>query len=240
MECGPYRIEVATSPEDLQKVIDLRHHSFVEDFSDSVAEPGWIDFDQYDIFADHIIVKHVDTKEILGSYRIICSDHSTRFYSEEQFEISRALSMPGCKIELGRACIHHEHRNGVTLNLVWKGLAKYATLVNARYMFGCASVKTISPEVAHSIYWHLYPMFFNSQQTAHVLPKYHCPLPTNFDLMPGWHSVEDEIPTLLKSYLQAGAQICSEPALDTFFGCVDFFTLLDLQTINPKYYRRYF
>ena len=50
-EFGPYRVEVATSPEDLQKIIELRHHSFVEDFAMS-SPPGWIDFDSFDLNAD--------------------------------------------------------------------------------------------------------------------------------------------------------------------------------------------
>ena len=238
-EFGPYRVEVATSPEDLQKIIALRHHSFVEDFAMS-SPPGWIDFDHFDVTADHVILKHIDTKEILGSYRIICSEFSQNFYSGEEFDLDRILSLDGVKIELGRACIHREHRNGVTLNLVWKGIARYASLVKAKQLFGCASVKTISPEIAYSMYWHLYPLFFNSQIAARVLPKYLCPRPSNVDLLPGWNIVEPQIPSLLKSYLQAGAHICSEPALDMLFGCVDFLTVLDLENIHPKYSRRYF
>ncbi len=238
-EFGPYRVEVATSPEDLQRIIDLRRHSFNEDFAMNTPI-GWIDFDHCDIKADHVILKHVDTKEILGSYRIMCSDFSDRYYSEEEFDIGRILALDGVKIELGRACIHREHRNGVTLNLVWKGLARYARLVNARYMFGCASVKTISPDVAYSMYWHLYPLFFSSQIAAKVTPKYTCPRPSNIDYLPGWNVIEPQIPSLLKSYLQAGACIASEPALDLIFGCIDFLTVLDLQKMNAKYARRFF
>lgn len=239
IECGPYRIEVATSPEDLHRIIELRKHSFLDDFA-MKSEPGWIDFDYFDVLADHIIVKHIDTKEILGSYRVISSADSTRFYSAEEFDIQRILDMPGTKVELGRACIHRDHRNGVTLNLVWKGLARYAKLVNARYLFGCASIKTISPDIAYSMYWHLYPIFFNSTIAAKVQPRYLCPRPSNIDSLPGWNVIESQIPALLKSYLQAGAYICSEPALDLFFGCVDILTTLDLQSVHPKFYRRYF
>lgn len=239
MECGPYRIETVTSPEDLARVIDLRHHSFVDDFSPN-ADADWVDFDEYDLRADHIILKHVDTKEILGSYRIICSEFTDQFYSKEQYDISSLLTEPGVKIELGRACIHKDWRNGVTLNLIWKGLAKYAAVVNAQYMFGCASVKTISPELAYSMFWHLYPAHYNEKFRARVLPSFNCPMPANLDALPPWSEVEPEVPSLLKSYLQAGAWIVSEPALDTFFNCVDFFTILDLRQLNAKYSRRYF
>lgn len=239
IQCGPYTVETITSHEDLVRIIELRHHSFVEDFA-MAAPANWVDTDQYDLLADHVIVKHVDSKEILGTYRIVCSEFSDRFYSQEQFEIQKLRELPEVKIELGRACIHREHRNGVTLNLIWKGLARYATVVNARYMFGCASVKTVSPELAYSMFWHLYPFYFKDTLRSAVLPNYNCPKPTGIDSLPTWREVEASIPPLLRSYLQAGAYISSEPALDALFGCVDFLTALDLKEINPKYHRRYF
>jgi putative hemolysin len=239
MECGPYLIETVTSPEDLARVIDLRHHSFVEDFAPN-ANADWVDFDDYDLRADHVILKHVDTREILGSYRIICSEFSEKFYSEEQYNIGSVLAQPGVKIELGRACIHKDHRNGVTLSLIWKGLARYASLVRAQYMFGCASVKTVSPEIAYSMFWHLYPAFYNEEFRSEVLPHFNCPMPVNLDTLPPWSEIESQVPSLLKSYLQAGAWIASEPALDTFFNCVDFLTVLDLRQVNSRYSKRYF
>jgi putative hemolysin len=190
--------------------------------------------------ADHVIVKHADTKEILGTYRIICSEFSSQFYSQEQYEMDKILGLQDIKIELGRACIHREWRNGVTLNLIWKGLAQYAQAVNARYMFGCASVKTVSPDLAYSLFWHLSPLHLNETLKSEVLPSYKCPIPANIDSLPAWREIEDQIPPLLRTYLQAGATIASEPALDTFFGCVDLLTVLDLHNMNPKFKRRYF
>src|SRR5580698_5011407 len=66
IECGPYRIETVTSPEDMARVLELRQHSFANDFAVN-ADADWVDFDEYDLRADHVILKHVDTKEILGS-----------------------------------------------------------------------------------------------------------------------------------------------------------------------------
>lgn len=239
MDIGAYRIETASSPEDLKNIIQLRKHSFLEEFiSDTPADS--IDFDDFDLIADHVLLRNLNTQEVIGCYRIINSEYTKMFYSETQFYMDVLIRQPGIKIELGRACIHKNYRNGVTINLIWKGLAAYAKLANAKYMFGCASVKTMSHDLAHSMHWHLLPFYFNNQYDIRVLPEFKCPIPVNLDSIPGWTEVESSIPALLRTYLQAGATICSEPALDTYFRCVDFFTVLDLTKINPKYYKRYF
>ena len=43
------------------------------------------------------------------------------------------------------------------------------------------------------------------------------------------------IPRLIWDYLQFGAVICGEPALDTAFRCVDVFTMLDMSFLNNSY-----
>lgn len=239
VQSGPYTIQTIQDPKDLVRILELRHHSFVYDFNMSPPE-GWIDFDHYDLLADHVVVKKNDSDEIIGTYRIICSDFSERFYSDEEFEISKINALEGVKIELGRACIHRDHRNGITLNLIWKGLAQYAQLVRARYLFGCASVKTVDPALAYSVLWNLSPGQFNESLRSEVKPSYRCPVPEGLAELPSRAEVELQIPPLLRSYLQAGSKLASEPALDQFFGCVDFLTVLDLELISGKYRRRYF
>lgn len=239
IEVGNYILKTADTAKEIRQVIDLRSHSFMSDFT-----PGFnsefIDFDDYDLMADHILVLSRDRQNLLGSYRIICSKFANTCYSREQFDLGSFASLLDTKIELGRACIHKDFRNGTTLNLVWKGIAQYAMAVSARYMFGCASVKTISRSLAYSIFWHLYPAFHNNEYGMSVLPKFQFVSNSAQNQMFVWSEVEQHIPSLLKSYFQAGAKICSEPALDTFFQCVDFLTVLDLEKIDSKYQRRYF
>ena len=47
------------------------------------------------------------------------------------------------------------------------------------------------------------------------------------------------VPSLLQSYLKAGAVICGDPALDEEFRCVDFFTLLDLNHTTDAIERKF-
>lgn len=239
IELGDYTLKTAESSDEITQVIELRRHSFMADFTPN-ANLEFIDFDEYDLLADHILVLNRENRQLLGSYRIISSKFTKQCYSKEQFDLRQFDLSTDSKIELGRACIHKNFRNGIALNLVWKGIAEYAALVSARYLYGCASVKTISQDIAYSLYAHLYPNFYDTQYNISILPKFHFASPIHEAHLYPWKDVEHYLPSLLRSYLQAGAKICSEPALDTFFQCIDFLTVLDLNNIEPKYQRRYF
>ncbi len=234
-----FTIETVESAAGLEEVIELRRHSFVEDFV-GLTQPDYVDFDNYDLIADHIVVRSKKTGTIVSAYRIINWSLAGKIYSEVQYDLRQFVKLPGNKIELGRAVVHKDHRNGLTLSLVWKGIAQYAALSKARYLCGCASVKTLDQNVAESIFWHLSPFFYNQSRSVAVLPEFQ--KDTFFkpaQLLP-WSEVEGFVPPLLKFYLKAGAEILSAPAYDNFFKCVDYFTVLDIEQMNGQHHERYF
>lgn len=232
-------IKTASTPEELREIIRLRQHSFLEDFLGADAHQH-LDFDDWDMLADHIILKSKKTGEIVGSYRVLSTSFASKLFSSEQFDLTHFESSPDIKVELGRAVIHKEHRNGLTLSLVWKGIAHYAQITKARYLCGCASTKTLSQRIAESIFWHLYPAHFDERFKVKVLSSFEHPGEFNpTDLLP-WDFVSEAIPPLLKTYIKAGSKICSRPAYDRVFKCVDFFTVLDLNSIEKQYQEKFF
>ena len=234
-----YNISTAKTRRDILDLIELRRHSFFHDFGMENLNTHDL-FDEYDHRADHVILRDKESGTLIGCYRILHSDHTDKFYSQEQYEMNDFLRQPGTKIELSRACIHKNYRNGISLNLMWKGIAAYAVRSQAKYMFGCASVKSTSVRLAKSMFWNLFPGHFDSDKSVGVLPDYKTPeLDDISDLLP-FEMIEDHIPPLLKSYLRAGAKICSEPALDKKFRCFDFFTVLDLGQLNTQHKEKFF
>jgi putative hemolysin len=239
LDLKKYSLETANTRRDLLDLIELRNHSFFEEFGMNESPHSYL-FDRYDQLADHILLRNKETGDLIASYRILCSDFVDRFYSEEQYDLNKFLRRPGRKIELSRACVHKDHRNGITLSLIWKGLAQYASLLEAKMMFGCASVKSMSPRLASSMHWHLHPFHLPTEELVPVLDNFKTPnINTEEDLLP-FDVVKEQIPPLLKSYLKAGAKIGSEPALDRVFRCFDFFTVLDLEQMNGQHRQRYF
>lgn len=199
------------------------------------------DFDKYDLLGDHIILKLQETGEIVGTYRIMCSEFTQNFYSENEFFIQNFLQESGIKIELGRACIAKHCRNGATIALIWKGLAKFATIVNAKYMFGCASLSTMNSYLAHEVMRELARKdHLDLRYKVQVQPKYRSGdvLLVPEILTP--ENIDSSIPPLLNSYINAGAKVLGGPAFDNDFQCADIFTALDLQSLPQKYRNRYF
>ena len=186
------------------------------------------DEDPFDEVCDHLVVEHLPSASIVGTYRLQTGANAGRklgYYSAQEFEFQVFESFRREIIELGRACVHRHHRNLVVLGLLWKGIADYARQHGARYLFGCSSLTSQDPTVGASAYAdlcrrHLAPVEYRTRP----LPAYDCPLEQLAAEPP-------KIPKLLRAYLTVGARICGPPALDREFKTIDFLTLLDLQAL---------
>lgn len=236
IETKKYVLKTADTTDELAHVFRLRHQNFLEDIA---QDQEIFDVDEFDHICDHLIITCKETNEIIGTYRIMCSLYTDKFYSQNEFELDEFLSLDDVKLELGRACIDAHHRNGNVIDLLWKGIARYSQLTGARYLFGCSSVKTVEAQTAMNVMSYLkekdkYSTEFNIKATSPFAMDFsHCIDQAVFD-------VKSLIPPLLLSYLTAGALVYGEPALDKEFECVDFMTILDLSELSPLFRRRYF
>ncbi len=253
LEKGNYIIKTAENYKELQQSLYLRYKVFYEELLDSKKD-NTIDIDQFDFISDHLLVIDKRTNQCIGSYRMISSTYSKEFYSQTEFDIDNILKIEGNKLELGRACINTENRNGLTIALLWIGITEYIKHSKANYLFGCSSVKTTDFFQIGSVFKYLKDHYY-SDDSLRVYPKKEFQtLKTAFDyrhlttytdfLNKLDHSYHPKIatklvPSLLKSYLKAGALICGEPALDKEFQCVDFFTLLNVEDLTSKVTRKF-
>lgn len=240
-ETKNYRLKTADRLDEFHKVFKFRHDVFVGECHAS-SEYENIDIDNYDTICDHLIIQDKATDEVVGYYRVLSSAFTKSFYSENEFDLDEFKSLSGNKLELGRACIHQSHRNGQVLSLLWKGIGKYCLETQTRYLFGCSSVHSESISLAHQIY-HYFKLNNKMESNFKVCATRDFKMNVNFEQHP--HIYEEgfaceSIPSLLKSYLSAGATIAGEPALDREFSCIDFLTVLDLEKLSPSFKRRYF
>jgi len=187
-----------------------------------------VDEDPFDAICDHLLVEHLSSGQIVGTYRMqtgLKAAENLGYYCAQEFEFQVFEPIRAAMIELGRACVHRQHRNLAVLGLLWKGIADYARLHGARYLFGCSSIASQDPAVGASAYSglcrkHLAPALWRTRP----LPEYDCSL--------GQLAVQAvKIPKLLRAYLSLGAKICGPPALDRQFKTIDFLTLLDLESL---------
>jgi putative hemolysin len=228
-------LKTAESPFELRQVLKLRHDIFYRELQNREHET-LLDFDEFDSICDHLIIIDRKSSRIVGTYRVISSAFSEKFYSQGEFDLGGILSLPGNKLELGRACIHPDYRTGAIINLLWKGIAEYIRKTDTKYLFGCASVQSVDPMVASRLLGYL-----RSKELAvtdyGVQPteKYACEMPA----LPAGAEAEKELPPLIQSYILAGAKFYGTPALDLDFQCFDFFMMLKIDEMSRLFRRRY-
>lgn len=235
-----YTLTTAEHMSDLVALFRMRHHIFFNETG--ITDDMNLDLDEFDSICDHLVIRSNSTGEICGTYRMVSSLVSQRFYSQGEFNLDQFLEADGVKLELGRACIHPHHRNGAVIDLLWKGIGEYARQTKAKFLFGCSSIMTVSETMSEA----LVKAMTKNQMTSnlfniHPIGKYKMDLTKvrGADVFEE-KFVLSQIPPLLRSYMSAGAKVYGAPARDLEFQCIDFFTILNLEEINSSYDKRYF
>lgn len=242
MTRGHYTIKTADSWSEISEVLALRYAVFHREFRKKKFPIG-LDIDQFDRHCDHLVIYDNRVDRIVGTYRMISSDFCPGFYSEQEFAMGQLLDAPGMKLELGRACIHQSYRNGIVISLLWRGISDYLQALGAKYVFGCASIKTIEPARAAAVSLALE----NQGVVTHefdIAPtaKYKIGQFNELRLTQSAADIEaaeELIPPLFKAYLKAGVRVVGEPALDREFACIDFLTILRVDELDARYEKKF-
>lgn len=234
---GEYWVGLASTQQEREAAFRLRFVVFNLELNEGLdtAYVDGFDVDRYDAVCDHLIVRHQPTGAIIGTYRLQRGDVAHThygYYSEQEFDFTPFQPMRSQIVELGRACIHRDHRSSEVLHLLWRAIARYVLAQGGRYMMGCCSLSSIDPALGHAVYrglrnYTVEPSLMTVPTAPYILPIEDV---TMDDARP---------PKLLRAYLTIGAKICSEPALDREFRTIDFLTLLDLQTLHPRVAARF-
>lgn len=232
----PYRLRLAETAEDLRAAQTLRFLVFNLELNEGLESSFSTlrDEDPFDAICDHLLVENKSNGEIVGTYRLQSGAVAMKnrgFYSEQEFDFTPFRPIHEQIVELGRACVHSDHRSLPVIGLLWQGISDYARQVGARYLVGCSSLTSQDPAVGAAAFADLAkdhlvePAFQTLPQ-----PQYACPLDSVASPAP-------KIPKLLRAYLSFGAKICGAPAIDREFKTIDFLTWMDLERL-PAVTRR--
>ena len=233
-----YAARLARNADEVRAAQVLRFSVFNLELREGLTESHatGMDADPFDEVCDHLLVEHVPSGEIVGTYRLQTGTTAAAnrgYYSEQEFDFRPFEPVRAEMIELGRACVHQQHRNLVVLGMLWKGIADYAHERGGRYLCGCSSLTSQDPAVGASAYAELCRKnLVRPQWRTNPLPAFECPLDQLAREAP-------KIPKLLRAYLSVGARICGPPALDRRFGTIDFLTLVDLDSLPAVVRKRF-
>ena len=223
---------MARTPAEVREAQALRYRVFAGEMGARLAGHDNLDRDGFDPLCEHLLVRDRETGKVVGTYRILSPSMASEaggYYSAGEFDLSRMEHLFDRTVEIGRACVHPDYRNGSTIALLWAGLAKYMLQNRYDYLIGSASISMADGgHMAASLYQrlkrdHLAPAEY------HVFPL--CPLPLE-NLQ---SDIQTSCPALLKGYLRAGAWICGEPAWDPDFNTADLPIMLPMSRLNRRY-----
>lgn len=232
-----YSVKIAETREEVLEALKLRFDVFNIELGEGLDSSfeNKMDEDEYDAQCDHLIVLENATGSIIGTYRMqdcamAAAGHG--FYTQSEFDLNHFPDQVlENVVELGRACIHIDHRSGRVLYMLWRGLAKYLQLSEKRYLFGCCSITSQNPAEGKAVYDHLIQNdFMHPEFSMPVQPEYEClnnTEGTTFD-------EEVKLPQLFRLYLDIGTKVCSPPALDSTFKTIDFLILLDIESLSDQ------
>lgn len=225
-------------PVDIELAQRLRFEVFNIELDEGLRESyaTGLDRDAFDDVCDHLLVEESASGTVVGTYRLQTGTTALAhrgYYSEQEFDFRPYEPARAEIVELGRACVHADHRNFTVLSLLWKGIASYARERSARYLIGCSSLTSQDPRDGAAMFRQLAKNHLAEPGWQTVpQPVYLCPLAECAEPPP-------RIPKLLAAYLSIGARICGPPAIDREFKTIDFLTVMDLQTLPPHVVQRY-
>ncbi|MCT9932500.1 GNAT family N-acetyltransferase [Planotetraspora sp. A-T 1434] len=224
-----YTIGLAESAADVQAAQRLRYQVFAEEMGARLDSPvSGLDADRFDAYCDHLLIREGDT--VVGTYRLLPPGRTDRLYSDTEFDLRALAGIRRDLVEVGRTCVHPDHRGGAAVGLMWAGIAQY--MVNGGYgwLAGCCSV----------------PLDDGGAVAAGVVDR--VPLgPEDYRVTPRnpWRaagvapSERFVLPPLLRGYVRLGSWICGAPAHDPDFGAADFFVLLSMANVDMRYLRHF-
>jgi putative hemolysin len=230
LEQPAYQLRLARTMSDVRAAQALRFNVFNLELNEGLDESylTGLDADRFDAICDHLLVEMAG--HVVGTYRLqsgaLAGSHCG-YYSEGEFDFAPFEPLREEIIELGRACVHPEHRNIAVLGLLWQGIAAYARQRDCRYLIGCSSLTSQEPRDGAAVYSQLMRRHSPAPELrTRPWPAYECPLTELAERPP-------RVPKLLSAYLSIGAKICAPPAIDRQFRTIDFLTLLDLDSLPP-------
>lgn len=228
-------MQLATNRQELEQAFRLRFQIFNLELNEGLDEAyvDGIDRDCFDDVCEHLVVVDESKGDVVGTYRMQTGRAAASaygYYSEQEFDFSPYEPVRDQILELGRACVHRDHRNLEVLSLLWKGIGRFAAASGCRYLLGCSSLTSQDPAQGWSAYEKL--SGFLVEPEFRTLPKH------DFQ-MPKCAANEVKVPKLLRTYLALGAKICGPPAIDREFKTIDFLTLLDLEKLSSAARVRY-
>lgn len=240
----PFEVTWARHQDDVREAQRLRYQVFVEEMGARLdlpaGAPAGHDIDLFDDYCEHLLVRTVPTDDmpatVIGTYRVLTPGAARRAggtYSDTEFDLTRLRPMRERMAELGRSCVHVDHRSGGVILALWGALAGFMDRNGLDTMVGCASISMRDGGHLAASLWARLKQTHLAGMEYEVRPRLALPV-DDLD-----QSLAVDPPPLIRGYLRCGAKVLGAPAWDPDFNTADLPLLMRLADL-PARYRRHF
>ena len=227
--------------DEVREAQRLRYDVFAKEMGARLKSPiAEHDIDIFDDFCEHLLVRDSQTREVIGTYRVLTPTQARRIgstYSDTEFDLTRLRSLRSRMVELGRSCVHAQHRHGGVILALWGALADFMVRNQLDTMVGCASIPMVRNGVvcgdAAASIWRQLRQTHLADIEYQVMPRLPLPVERLDD------SLDIEPPALIKGYLRLGARVLGAPAWDPDFNSADLPMMMRIGDL-PVRYRKHF
>jgi L-ornithine Nalpha-acyltransferase len=243
----PYAVRLATTPEDLLAAQALRYQVFIRELGGNgplVDHVQGLERDAFDGHFDHLILvdRRIDPASrahVIGAYRVLPSDRRAaagRFYSETEFDLTPLLASGRKLLELGRSCVHTDHRGGTAMFHLWNGLAEYVLDRGIEVLFGAASfhgtdARLLAQPLSYLHHNHLAP----PAMRVRALPPHRQDMNLIAVEALDRKAAMAATPALIKAYLRLGGFVGDGAWIDGDFNTTDVCLVMDTGQMSARH-----
>jgi putative hemolysin len=244
---GPRYTLLLTTDRDLVDAAQrLRHQVFTSEPGFELKDDGHSggrDADRFDEFCDHLLVREDTSGELVGCYRMLPPPGAIAaggLYTATEFDVRALDPLRPSLVEMGRAVVRDDHRNGGVVLLMWAGILAYLDRCGYDYVTGCVSVPVQGgPDETPGTQIRGVRDFVRRRHASEFVVHPYRPVVVDGR---GLEDIEPParlaVPALMRGYLRLGARVCGDPAHDPDFGVGDFPALLDKRQADVRYLKR--
>ena len=235
------QVKITTDANEIREAQRLRFQVFNLEMNKGLqASYGrGLDSDDFDPICDHLIVRDLKSKEVVGTYRLLLGSRAEKnggFYSNREFNLENIKQLDGELLELGRSCARKDFRDKALILLMWNAIAEYVKKHRVRYLFGCGSLYNTDVSEVSAYFSMLQCKHYADEMfRVHPVPEFRFEGITENSNATADNVLFLRLPSLIKGYLRLGAVVCGPPALDREFGTADVLILLDMHKLKREY-----
>lgn len=234
---GRYQARLAASAEDIRKAQRLRWLCFVARVA-AHDDGSQHDRDHLDQECQHMLVEDTQTGQLVCCFRLLHLPNGKdigRSYSAQFYNLAALQDFDGPMVEIGRFCVHPEHRDPDIIRVAWGAITRYVDQAEVGMLFGCSSFMGTEPEQ--------HAEAFAMLRERHLAPRRWLPrvkAPNVFRFArklrlrkPDPRLAMMAMPPLLRSYLALGGWVSDHAVVDPQLKTMHVFTGVEIRAIPP-------